>query len=138
MASAQSTQSIMTEPPRLSSKSLQVLKLIAEGQSYSRIVDGNPELNYHDIFFAAEEAVWLDERIGVLAKAGDPSSRPTEISAMERAKRTFPKAYAPWSASDDSELAAMHAAGVDKSEMAKHFQRQPSAIRSRLAKLGLV
>ncbi len=127
----------MTEPPRLSPKSLQVLKLIAEGQSYSRIVDGNPELNYHDIFFAAEEAVWLDERIGTIMQTGDPAIRPTEISAMERAKQTYSKAYAPWSVNDDAKLTEMHTVGVNKTEMAGHFQRQPSAIRSRLAKLGL-
>lgn len=137
ISSENSHLSNMTEPPRLSLKSLQVLRLIAEGQSYSRIVDGNPELNYHDIFFAAEEAVWLDERLGAIMQSGNSTIRPTEITAMERAKLTYPKAYAPWYANDDAELTEMYAAGVSKNEMAEHFQRQPSAIRSRLAKLGL-
>ena len=128
----------MTEPRRLSNKSLKVLKLIAEGRSYSGIVDGNPDLNYHDIFFAAEEAVWLDESIVVQAENMGPTVRPTELNAMERAKQKHPKAYTPWSESDDTELAEMHANGVDNKEMAARFQRQPSAIRSRLKKLGLV
>jgi hypothetical protein len=128
----------MTEPLRLSPKSLQVLKLIADGQSYARIVDENPELNYHDIFFAAEEAVWLDERIDALSGTEESKVRPTELSAMERAKHKHPKAYAPWTSADDAELAAMHASGATKSELAVYFQRQPSAIRSRLSKLGLV
>jgi hypothetical protein len=134
---ADPNRSIMSEPSRLSPKSLQILKLIADGQSYSRIVDGNPELNYHDIFFAAEEAVWLHERIGTLSGTEESTLRPTELNSMERAKQNHPKAYAPWTASDDAELAAMHASGASKNEMAEHFQRQPSAIRSRLTKLGL-
>jgi uncharacterized protein (DUF433 family) len=131
----------MIEPPRLSPKSLQVLKLIAAGHSYSQIVDSSPGLNYHDIFFAAEEAVWIDEKISAqpaLSATAEPPNRPTEISAMEMAKRTYPNAYMPWSADDDAQLADMHGAGASKAEMAAHFQRQPSAIRSRLSKLGLI
>jgi DNA-binding CsgD family transcriptional regulator len=129
----------MNETPRLSPKSRQVLKLIAKGHSYAQIVDGNPTLNYHDIFFAAEEAVWLDERIGNMDQGSDnPPSRPTSISAMERAKEKFPRAYALWSEREDAELASMHAAGKSKKDIAIHFQRQPSAVESRLRKLGLI
>ena len=128
----------MSEPPRLSPKSLQVLKLMAAGMSYSQIVDSDHGLNYHDIFFAAEEVVWLDERLAKLVlESGVRESRPTEISAMDRAKQQHPRAYSPWSQSDDAELAAMHAAGKSRTQMASHFQRQPSAIESRLRKLGL-
>jgi hypothetical protein len=129
----------MNELPRLSPKSLQVLKLIAEGYSYTQIVDQNPNLKYHDIFFAAEEAVWLDERIGKLAQDPGPSTaeaKPTEISTMERAKELHPRAYAPWSEGEDAELTSMHAAGQSKTQMAEQLQRQPSAIDSRLRKLG--
>jgi hypothetical protein len=96
----------MSEPIRLSPKSLLVLKLIAGGHSYAQIIEGNPELNYHDIFFAAEEAVWLDEKVGSLSAKGTMQSRPGEMSAMERAKQKYPNAYAPWSESDDAKLAA--------------------------------
>lgn len=121
------------EPLRLTPKSLQVLKLIAAGHSYAQIVDSHPELNYHDIFFAAEEAVWLDEKLGNASE-----TRPSGISAMEKAKQKHPRAYAPWTEAEDAELKTMHAAGKSAAEMAEHFQRQPSAIRSRLGKLGLV
>jgi len=121
------------DPLRLTPKSLQVLKLIAAGLSYAQIVDSHPELNYHDIFFAAEEAVWLDEKLG-----NAPETRPTGISAMEKAKQKHPRAYAPWTESEDAELKTMHAAGKSPAEMAEHFQRQPSAIRSRLGKMALV
>ena len=128
----------MEEPPRLTPKSIKVLNLIAAGHSYSQIVEGNPDLNYHDIFFAAEEAVWLDERIGKLAQGTEMTqTRPTGASAMERAKKNHPRAYAPWSEREDADLASMHAAGQSKAEIAAQFQRQPSAIQSRLHKLGL-
>jgi len=128
----------MEEPPRLSAKSIKVLNLIAAGLSYSQIVEGNPDLNYHDIFFAAEEAIWLDERIGTLAQGAEMTqARPTGASAMEKAKQNHPRAYAPWSEREDAELASLQAAGKSKAEIADHFQRQPSAIQSRLHKLGL-
>lgn len=128
----------MEKPPRLSPKSIKVLGLIAAGHSYSQIVEGNPDLNYHDIFFAAEEAVWLDERIGNLAQgSGIGQARPTGASAMEKAKERHARAYAPWSECEDAELKSMHAAGRSRQDLAAHFQRQPSAIQSRLQKLGL-
>ena len=129
----------MEDPPRLRAKSIKVLNLIAAGHSYSQIVEGNPDLNYHDIFFAAEEAVWLDDRIGKLAQGSEMTqARPTGTSAMEMAKQKHPRAYQPWTEREDADLAALHAAGKSKEEIAEHFQRQPSAIQSRLHKLGLL
>ena len=128
----------MNTPPRLSPKSLQVLKLIAEGHSYAQIVDSHPNLNYHDIFFAAEEAVWIDERIAKSTAGAELATiRPTGNSAMERAKEKHPRAYAPWLEWEDDELRAMHSAGKTTIQIAEHFQRQKSAIQSRLRKLGL-
>ena len=128
----------MKAPPRLTPKSIKVLNLIAAGHSYSQIVDSNPKLNYHDIFFAAEEAVWLDERIGKLAQGSEMTqARPSGVSAMDRAKGKHPRAYAPWSDREDTDLASMHATGKSKAEIAAHLQRQPSAIKARLLKQGL-
>jgi len=82
----------VNEPPRLSPKSLQVLRLIAAGHSYSQIVDSTADLNYHDICFAAEDAVWLDERIETLAVELDPSkaeARPTGAVLWNAPKQTI-------------------------------------------------
>ena len=129
----------MEEPPRLREKSIKVLNLIAAGHSYSQILEGYPELNYHDIFFAAEEAVWLDERIGKLAQGSVMTqARPTGTIAMEMAKQKHPRAYLPWTEREDAELVTLHGAGKSKEEIAAHFQRQSSAIQSRLQKLGLL
>ena len=127
----------MNEPPRLSEKSLRVLRLIADGQSYARIMESEADLNYHDIFFAAEEALWVDERLAAwLAenKAGE-RIRPTEECAMHRAKALHPRAYQAWTEREDEELKVRHASGTPVAELARYFQRQESAIRSRLSKL---
>lgn len=110
---------------RLSVKTRAVLGLIAEGHGYAQIVDAHPGLTYLDIFAAAEEALRLDEA------PSDYERRMAEI------KRRHPRAYTPWSPEEDRELDAMFRRGEIAAAMAVHLGRQPSAIRSRLAKLGL-
>ncbi len=48
---------------RLSEKSVVVLSLIAEGRSYSHIVEGSDDISYLDIFNAAREALLLNESL---------------------------------------------------------------------------
>ena len=115
----------MAPTGRLSAKAVAVLRLIADGQSYAQIVDGHPGLTYLDIFAAAEEALRLDET---------PSDYQARLAAI---KARYPMAYQPWSAEDDEHLRAMHDAGEPISRMSEEFQRQPSAVRSRLRKFGL-
>jgi len=110
---------------RLSEKGVKVLRLIAEGHSYSQIVDGHTEINYRDIFDAAEEALRLNET---------PSEYEERIAAI---KRKHPRAYERWTQDEDTRLAVMYAEGSALDERAVRFQRQPSAIRSRLEKLAL-
>lgn len=52
-------------------------------------------------------------------------------------KAVYPNAYERWTLETDSLLAEMHESGASMLEMIECFQRQESAIRSRLAKLGL-
>ena len=111
---------------KLSPKSFAVLSLIAEGYSYSQIVDGHSEITYLDIFYAAEEALRLNEN------ESDYRARLAGI------KSKYPRAYEKWAAEEDSELRTMFTTGVNIAQLAVHFQRQPSAIRSRINKLGLV
>ena len=115
----------MSTPTRLSDKSIAVLTLIAQGHSYAQIVDSQPDLTYLDIFAAAGEALWLHE------------SRPDPKERLQQIKAKHARAYEPWTAEDDAALAAMSRRLCQVSEMAERFGRQPSAIRSRLAKLGL-
>lgn len=103
-----------------------MLSLIADGHSYSQIVDGNIGVTYHDIFHAAEEALRLN---------CSPKDYQTRLAQI---KSRYPQAYAPWTSQDDKELVAMYQAGKQILAIAEHFQRQPSAIRSRLNKLNVV
>lgn len=60
----------------------------------------------------------------------------TKAYKVDDVRQTYPKAYERWSHDEDEQLKVKHQAGVSVSELAIYFQRQPSAIRSRLAKLG--
>ena len=115
----------MSQPTQMSEKSIYVLSLIADGHSYAQIVDSRPDITYLDIFRAAEEALELT------ASHVDYQERMAKIKAQH------PMAYAPWTGAEDAELASMHSKHAPVAEMARRFQRQPSAIRSRLAKLDL-
>ncbi len=69
---------------------------------------------------------------GIAAAAGKRSRGAREA---ERLRDRFPNAYAPWSKGNDDALLAMVRRGATTAEMALEFGRQPSAIRSRIAKL---
>jgi DNA-binding NarL/FixJ family response regulator len=116
------------EPNTLSDKSRAILEAIAKGHTYEQILVQDLAWTYHDIFQAAAEALELAEFAGT-KKSYD--ERLTEI------KQAYPKAYQAWSKEEDVRLAERFHAGVSVKELAREFQRQPSAIRSRLAKLNL-
>ncbi len=111
---------------RLSDKSVAVLSLIAEGHSYSQIVDGHTDISYLDIFNAAKEALLLNE------SDSDYQER------MVKIKHRYPRAYERWTDEEDARMSAMHEQGRTVAEMAQQMERQPSAIRARLAKLALI
>jgi hypothetical protein len=115
----------MPNGTRLSEKTIAILTLIAEGCSYSQIVDGHPGFSYRDIFEAAEEALRLNE----------PQSDYEQRMAAIKSKH--PRAYEKWTTQEDAELKSMSGRGASQDELARHFKRQPSAIFSRLEKLGL-
>lgn len=111
--------------PRLSAKSATVLALIAQGHSYSQIVDSNPDISYLDIFKAAEEALRLT------------ASQSGYQQRLAGIKSLHPRAYEPWTDDEDANLTSMHQQREPADEIARRLQRQPSAIRSRLSKLAL-
>jgi hypothetical protein len=57
--------------------------------------------------------------------------------SVEQMRQKHPKTYERWTVDEDECLKAKHHEGATVSELAAFFQRQDSAIRSRLAKLGL-
>ena len=110
--------------PRLSEKSTAILSMIAQGYVYSQIIESRTDISYRDIYHAAEEALKMNEH------ESDHKERLAEI------KNKHPKAYEKWTAEEDEMLSSMHQQGDSHAEIAEQLQRQPSAIRSRLAKLG--
>jgi hypothetical protein len=58
--------------------------------------------------------------------------------SLEELRARFPRMGHPWSPEDDAHLLALYQQGDrDFDTLGKQFGRKPSAIRSRLAKLGL-
>lgn len=56
----------------------------------------------------------------------------------EKIRQKYPRAYVKWSREEDEKLKNEYASGQQIGELAKKFQRQSGAIRSRLQKLGLI
>jgi hypothetical protein len=110
---------------QLSTKSIQILELIAEGRSYSQIVESQTDVSYLDIFNAAAEALRLNKL------------RPTTRDGLTEVRERHPRAYELWDEDEDGQLAFLLSNGTPIAEIAKSLQRQPSAIRSRIRKLGL-
>ena len=117
----------MAVQPKVSTKSMEILRLIAKGRSYAQIVDSGPDITYIDVFSAASEALQALE-----AESESHSDR------LQETKKRHPRAYERWSDAELEELATVFLAGQTFEEIADHLGRQPSAIRSRLLRLGLL
>jgi DNA-binding NarL/FixJ family response regulator len=113
----------------LNNKSRSILEAIAEGHSYEQILSSNPKLTYNDIFRAVAEVLELFDQ---------PTTGKTYKQRMVEIRQAHPRAYEKWSDQEDARLTDFFRSGISAKEIAKTLQRQPSAIRSRLAKLNLV
>jgi hypothetical protein len=93
------------------------------GEAFLKVING------HDV--SAGEGTRPDE-------AWPPSALPPSASEQRLAtiKQYHGRAYEKWTQAEDTDLLSLYAAGTPLSQLATHFQRQPSAIRSRLAKLS--
>lgn len=118
----------MAESMRLTEKSRDILIQIGRGKSYAQIVDGTAGLTYLDVFRAAEEAIQVIDGLET------PTSYEQRLAEI---KSAFPRAYEKWSSGEDADLISRHSEGHSVKSLSSHFQRQPSAIRSRLNRLGL-
>ncbi len=70
------------------------------------------------------------------SSATDQSSE--KAYAVDEIRRFYPKAYLPWTDAEDGQLKDAFQQGKKIGDLVDMFQRQPSAIRARLRKLGLV
>jgi hypothetical protein len=58
-------------------------------------------------------------------------------SAVERTREQHPRAFELWTDAEDERLRHAHSTGLTRVQLSEMFERQPSAIRSRLDALGL-
>jgi hypothetical protein len=123
---------VAREQKRLGEQSAAILALIVAGHSYEQILIRLPDLTYLDIFASASAALDL------LDPSSSPESGPTEEpSLIERAREEHKRAYERWTADEDAQLSRLLSNGVPQRQIARELQRQRSAMRSRIAKLGL-
>ena len=116
------------ETDKLTAKSRAILEAIAEGHTYEQILVQDGAWTYHDIFRAAAEVLDI-----VSAYCGAKSYE----DRMEEIRQAHPRAYEKWNAEEDDRLRQLFRTGATAKDIAHVLQRQPSAIRSRLAKLSL-
>lgn len=117
--------------PSLSLTARTILALIAQGHTYEQILFTEPELTYYDIFAAAEEALMLDSRA-----APAPLSNAAYEARMAEIHARHPRAYELWTDAEDDQLQVLAGEGQSAKAIAAELQRQPSAIQSRIRKLG--
>jgi hypothetical protein len=86
----------------------------------------------------AIEKVVSNENPENLVKKTVPIHEKSESYTLEDKRREYPKAYEKWTPEEDSALTREYKNGVSIFMIAKTHQRQPSAIRARLAKLMLL
>jgi len=84
------------------------------------------------------------EAPGIQAVAGETAADTATQRAglpyherMAEIKETAPRAYERWTDEEQEKLKELHGRGLSARQIAGELERQPSAIRSRLAKLGL-
>ena len=116
-----------TSEHRLSANARTILELIAEGHSYEQILKFNEMFTYLDIFNAASEALKLDA-----VESSDYHQRLSQV------REAHPRAYEKWTPDEDTHLTELFNAGTKTNHIADELQRRPSAILSRLRRLGLV
>lgn len=110
----------------LSDKSRAILEAIAKGHTYEQILVQELAWTCHDIFHAAAEAL-----------EADASGSPAKAYSVEEVRHDHPRAYEKWDTAQDAQLRQLFQEGKSVADIAAMMKRQPGAIASRLAKLGL-
>ncbi|MCE9541120.1 AAA family ATPase [Candidatus Kaiserbacteria bacterium] len=90
---------------------------------------------------AREEIETLEKNFLRAIGAQEPSVRKPQSpgkSSLDALREKYPNVGKPWTKDNDVMLTTMFNAKRPNAEIAKHFQRRPSAIQARLAHLGLI
>jgi hypothetical protein len=114
---------------QMTERSRAILQSIVDGKSYEQIISSGAADCYPEIFKAAAEA---------LALAGQPREKAAHDDRLVAIRQKYPRAYKKWTPEEDAQLTDLFRSGSEAKDIAGILQRQPSAISSRLIKLGLV
>jgi hypothetical protein len=114
--------------PKISKKTLTVLKSLAEGQSYDQLLTRFPDL---DISAAAREALTYIETNSI-------SNGVMNNSQADDLLKRYPRSNDPWDDNDDKRLSGWFMKGVTVDDIAGKLKRAPQSIRNRLKHLGLL
>ena len=74
--------------------------------------------------------------MAISQQPSDNSNSFMETDRLAEIRQTYPRAYEPWTADEESELERLHTDGLDVSEIANRLGRQRGAVESRLARLS--
>ena len=129
-------------------------RIRVDGLASSGFWSWDAGLTYEDIFNAAAEALRLAEpQVGAVTRpvarnekpaavavtpVATTATRPTYHERLAEIKKTARRAYEPWTQEEEARLKDLCLRGLSPHQIARQLQRQPSAIRSRLVKLGLL
>jgi uncharacterized protein (DUF433 family) len=122
----------------------EVLDLLAKAYSYEQIVKHLPALTLSDVMVAAgtasrliNEMIESDDQITVEGEL-KIIARNNQIVNLTGLHKEHPRAYEPWSREEQEQMIALYQEGKTIKEICETLERQPSAIRTRLGKAGLL
>jgi ATP-dependent DNA helicase RecQ len=72
------------------------------------------------------------------ATVGDSEPRSWHEERVAEARKTYPRAYEPWTEDEDGRLRSLAGSGATVDAIAVALQRQPNAVRIRAERLGIV
>jgi hypothetical protein len=107
-----------------------VIDDLTHSSSYEDFLSKPNKWEFNDLVLTARRVLAWAKHNGILK---DESAK--QWTAL---KKQYPNAYQRWTDGDDATLTLLFKKGTGELELSEHFGRQPSAIRSRLEKLGLV
>lgn len=79
----------------------------------------------------------LDDLLSEIKQSRMTTAQSESQQRLRKIQQRYPHAYERWTPADDDELRRLFREGVSVQSLAGQFGRQPSAIQSRLRKLGL-
>ena len=133
----------MSEQPdrdgdRLSTRSKEILRLIALGHSHDQVVSSIEGITYYDVMFAAQEALDRDNRPRPTPIHPRLAEQERKQASLAKIRAVHPRAYEPWTSDEEAQLRKLHAEMADIAQISTRLGRGSGGVTSRLQKLGLI